>query len=119
MPASSERFVHFADVGDLAVAHLCVAVLADAGIEARVHGEALGPYPVRIGRLAITQIWVREGDVPEARVVMLESEIDHTLGTEVRGGAVADPGSLPMRIGALAVLGVLLWAVVRELMRVF
>lgn len=119
METPGARFVRFADVGDLATARLAAAVLADAGIESRVHGEALGPYPVTVGRLAVTQIWVRAEDVPDARLVMLETEIDHTLGTEVRGGAIGDPGSLPMRIAALAIAGVLLYVVVTELMEVF
>ena len=119
MPVEPDPFIHFADVGDLLTANLCAALLQDAGIEARVHGEALGPYPVTIGRLAVTEVWVRQGDVAEARLVMMEAEIEHTLGDEVRGGAIADPGSLPMRIGAVAVLGTLVWAVAHELMRVF
>ena len=119
MPPQGDPYVHLADVGDLVTARVCAAVLADAGIEARLHGESLGPYPVTVGRLAVTQVWVPATDLEEARLVMLESEIDHTLGAEMRRGAVADPMSLPMRAVA-AVIGVLLvWAVVRELMRVF
>lgn len=119
MDHGHERFVHLADLGDLASAQLCAAVLSDSGIEARVHGESLGPYPVTVGRLAVTQIWVRESDLEEARIVMLETEIDHTLGAEVHTAAIVDPGSLPMRIGALTVAVILVFAVVRELMRVF
>ena len=117
--SESEAFVPFADVGDLATARVAAAVLADAGIEARVHDESLGPYPVTIGRMAITQLWVRPADHDEARVVMLEAEIEHTLGTEVRTGALANPGSLPMRLIAAGSLMLLVYGVVRGLLRVF
>lgn len=119
MTDGTDRFVHLADVGDLIAARLCAAVLTDAGIETRVHGESLGPYPVTVGRMAVTQLWVRESDLEEAQLVMIETEIEHTLGAEVHTSALVDPGSLPMRIGALVVAAILVFAVVRELMRVF
>ena len=114
-----DPFVHLADLGDLVAGRLCAAVLADVGIEARLHGEPLGPYPVTVGRLAVTEVWVRESDLEEARLVMLESEIDHTLGAELRTSALAHPNSLPMRAVAIIVGTLFLFAVVRELMRVF
>lgn len=114
-----DPFTHFADVGDLVAGRVCAAVLEDAGIEVRLHGDSLGPYPVTVGRMAVTQIWVRESDIDLARVVMLESEIEHTLGARVRSGAVANPGSLPMRLAAIAVGALLVLAVVVELMQVF
>lgn len=119
MPETFDRFVHLADLGDLLSARVAAAVLEDSGIEVRVHGESLGPYPVTVGRMAVTQLWVRSGDVEEASLVMLESEIEHTLGAELRGGSIVDRGSLPMRIGALVLAVALVAAVVRELMRVF
>ena len=111
-------FVHFADVGDLQTAQVCAAVLEDAGIPARVHGESLGPYPVTIGRLAVTEIWVPADTVEEARVVMLETEIEHTLNEGDDAGSDLS-GSVPMRIAAVGVLVTLTWAVVRGLLRVF
>jgi len=118
-PVTTDRFVHLADVGDLITAQICVALLADAGIEARVHGESLGPYRVTVGRMAVTQIWVPGSYVEEAGAVLMEAEIDHALGTEVRGGALSNPSALPMRLAAALIGGILLFAVVRELMRVF
>ena len=50
--------------------------------------------------------------------VLTAAEIDQTLVLADRRGAVADPGSLPMRILALVVLVILVDAVVRMLMRV-
>ena len=117
--ASSQQFVHLADVGDLVSARVCVAVLGSEGIEARVHGEALGPYPVTVGRMAVTQIWVQESAVERAQELMLEAEIEHALGAEVRGGAIADREALPMKVIALLVAGLLAAAVIRALVRVF
>lgn len=119
MQESEGRFVHLADVGDLVTARVCAAVLEDAGIEARLHGDALGPYPVTVGRLAVTQVWVRHSDLEEARLVMLESEIEDTLGARLTSGSIAHPNSLPMRLMALLVGTLLVLAVAWELMRVF
>ncbi len=111
--------MHLADVGDLVSARVCVAVLGSDGIEARLHGESLGPYPVTVGRMAVTQIWVPESAVERAKVLMLEAEIEHALGAEVRGGAIADREALPMKLIALLVAIVLGAAVVRAALRVF
>jgi hypothetical protein len=114
-----DRFVLLAEVGDLLAARVSAAVLGDAGIESRLRGESLGPYPMTVGRMAVTEIWVMESDMAEARLVMLESEIEHTLGADVRSGAVADPNSLPMQVIAAGAGVILVFAVVWELMRVF
>jgi hypothetical protein len=119
MQPRAEPFVHLADVGDMVAARVCVAVLGSEGIEVRLHGESLGPYPVTIGRMAVTQIWVPESSVDRAAEVMLEAEIEHVLGVEQRGGALGDRESLPMRVMALVLLGSVSAAVVRYLMRVF
>lgn len=119
MEIRDEPFVHLADIGDLVSARVCAALLGSEGIETRLHGEALGPYPVTVGRMAITQLWVPQSEVDRAAEIMLEAEIDHVLGPEVRSGAVADPGALPMRLVALGVVAVLAAAVVVALMRVF
>jgi hypothetical protein len=114
-----EQFVHLADVGDLVSARVCAAVLGSDGIEARLHGESLGPYPVTVGRMAVTQIWVAERDLERARQLMVEAEIDHALGTEIRGGAIGDPEALPMKVIALVVATILATAVVAAALRVF
>ena len=56
-------------------ARLLVARLQAEGIDARVHGDGLGPYRLTVGELATTEIWVAEDQVPEAREVMLAAEI--------------------------------------------
>lgn len=119
MDRSAEPFVHLADVGDLAAARVCAALLGSEGIEARLHGEALGPYPVTVGRMAITQIWVPERDLELAREVMVRAEIEHALGPEIRTEGLANPEAVPMRLLALILVIVLVAVVIRLLMRVF
>ncbi|MEE9297617.1 MAG: DUF2007 domain-containing protein [Acidimicrobiia bacterium] len=119
MDRTAEPFVHLADVGDLVSARVCAALLGSEGIEARLHGESLGPYPVTVGRMAVTQIWVPESAVERGKEVMLRAEIEHALGPEVRTGALANPEAIPMRLLALILVVVLAAAVIRLLVRVF
>jgi len=84
-----------------------------------VHGETLGPYPVTVGRMAVTQIWVPESRLDRACEVLLEAEIEHALAAEVRGGAVVDREALPMKVLALLVVIVLVTAIVRAVVGVF
>ena len=111
------RFVKLATLGDVAAARLCAALLSSAGIESRLHGEALGPYPMTVGEMALTEIWVLEDDVPEAREVMLEAEIDSVLAPPV--GDEPERSDLAIRVMALGIALVLAAAVIRYLMRVF
>ena len=111
--------VSLARFGDEASARVAAALLESSGIETRIHGESLGPYKMTIGGMAVTEIWVGEADLDDAVEILTISEIDHTLSPEVRGGAVADPLNLPMRIVAAVMAIVLAAAVIRALMRVF
>lgn len=72
-----------------------------------------------VGRMAVTQIWVPEIAVERAKELMLEAEIEHALGAEVRGGAIADREALPMKLIALIVAVLLGAAVVQAALRVF
>jgi hypothetical protein len=72
-----------------------------------------------IGEMAVTEIWVAQSDLDDAIEILTVSEIEHTLNQPVRGGAVADPLNLPMRLVAGVMAIVLAAAVVRALMRVF
>jgi hypothetical protein len=115
MEDTGAHFVKLATVGDVASARLAAALLSSAGIESRVHGESLGPYPMTIGEMALTEIWVLEDDLPEAREVMLEAEVDSVLAetsTEPRA-------DFAVRALALGMAVILAAAVVRFLMRVF
>lgn len=119
MDEPTARFVSVAKVGDPSVAHLAVALLRSAGIAARAHGEALGPYRLTVGEMAVTEIWVPEPDLDDAREVLEGSEVDATPDLAVHTGALADPSTLPMRLVAGLTLAGLAWAVLRYVMRVF
>jgi hypothetical protein len=108
-----ERFLHLATVGDLALARICAARLEAEGIEVRLRGESLGPYPVTVGQLAATEIWVPAGRLEEAGSVMLEAEVDLHLGAvEAEGPTGAEPVS---RLVALAAAVALMLAVLTAL----
>jgi hypothetical protein len=117
--SDGDAFVKVASVGDPAAARIYAALLESTGIPTRLHGEALGPYVMTVGAWAVTDIWVPGATVDDAVEVLTAAEIDDTLVLADRGGAVADPGSLPMRLLALVMLVILVDAVVRTLMRVF
>lgn len=111
--------ISLARFGDEASARVAAAVLESSGISTRLHGEALGPYKMTIGEMAVTEIWIDSEDLDDAVEILTISEIDHTLSPAVRSGAVADPLNLPMRVIAGIMAIVLAAAVIRALMRVF
>jgi hypothetical protein len=119
MEPHADHMASLARFGDEASARIAAALLESSGIATRIHGEALGPYKMTIGEMAVTDIWVAEGDLDDAIEILTASEIEHTLNPAMRGGAVADPGNLPMRVLAGVMAIILAAAVVRALMRVF
>lgn len=108
------RFVCVAKVGDPGTAQILAARLQAENIEARVHSEALGPYPLTVGQMAVAEIWVAEHAVEEARTIVMDSEINVLLEP-----SQAPPWPPSARWAALAVAVVLVVAVVWRLMRVF
>ncbi len=114
-PDSVDRFVPLTTVGDVGTARVLAAVLSSEGIEARVHGEPLGPYPVTVGKLAETQIWVLGSRLDEARQILLEAEIDESL--EVLSDPDGRPAgaAAPWRFVAAGILVVIAAIVVRLL----
>ena len=72
----SDRFVCLAKLSDVNTARVAAAKLASEGIETRLHGEAFGPFPVTIGGLAETQLWVNAAQTAPAVEVMTELGID-------------------------------------------
>jgi Putative prokaryotic signal transducing protein len=53
-------------IGDPNEAQITAARLRAAGIEVRLHGENFGPYPIGLGELADTEVWVPTDQVDEA-----------------------------------------------------
>lgn len=72
----SEKYVCLATIGDPDEERVVPARLAGEGLEVRTHGEANGPFPVTVGALAITQLWVRSDDAIEAAEVLAEVGIE-------------------------------------------
>ena len=74
------HFVQLATVGDVATARLLAARLESEGIEVRVHGFSLGPYPMTVGALAETELWVLSDRIDEASTILLDAEVNDALG---------------------------------------
>lgn len=111
------RFVCVAKVGDPTTAQILAARLESEGIEARVHGEALGPYRLTVGEMAVAEVWVVEDRLDEARTVVLDSEVSAALA-DVEGGGVPD-WPIEARILATAVAIFLVAVVAIRAMRIF
>ena len=98
------RFVHLATLGDANTARIFAARLEAEGIEVRLHGDAQSIYPVTVGALAETQLWVLSDKVEEASKLLLDAELNDVLEPLDRGEPVRRSG-LPMEL-RLAALGV-------------
>ena len=68
----SEQYVCLAKIPDVNAARVAAARLESEGILSRLHGEALGPFPVTIGRLAETQLWVVDAQRDSAAEILAE-----------------------------------------------
>ena len=65
-----EPFVPLVTIGDPNEAQIVAARLRAAGIPVRMHGENFGPYPITLGELADTEIWVGREDVDRATDIL-------------------------------------------------
>jgi hypothetical protein len=72
--AKKAPFVPLLTVGDPNEAQITAARLRAAGIDVRMHGENFGPYPISLGELADTEIWVRADQVDKASAVITNTE---------------------------------------------
>jgi len=68
MAGMESSFVLLARVGGPNQAMLLRARLNSEGIEARLSGEALGPYRLNVGAMAVTEIWIPPDRMEEARL---------------------------------------------------
>ncbi len=90
-------------VGDLASANIVAARLRAEGIEARVHSPSLGPYPVTVGDMALSEIWVLEDRIDDASRVLLDIEAKNVVGFDEEYTPVGRP-SPPVEIRTVAAL---------------
>ena len=105
------HFVKLATIGDLTTARVLAARLEAEGIDVRLHSEALGPYPVTVGRLAEAELWIMEDRMEEAQTIMLDAEVNVALGPAEPSVGERKVMPIEFRLAALA-LGVviaLLW----------
>jgi hypothetical protein len=80
-----EQFSLLTKAGDRWVAELIVARLRSEGIPAHLSGDSAGPYPVSVGGLATTQVWVPARMLDEAREILDHTQ-DHIDDEIVPGG---------------------------------
>jgi len=83
------RFVKVATVGDITSGNVLAARLRAEGIEVRVHSAAFGPYPMTVGGMAETEIWVMSDRLEEASSILLDAEVNDAIYD-------ADPDSVPV-----------------------
>ena len=76
MTGMETDLVLLARVGDPNEAMLLRARLESEGIDARVRGEALGPYRLNIGAMAVTELWISPEHMEEARLILLAADVD-------------------------------------------
>jgi hypothetical protein len=112
---SGDRLVLAGSVGDAMTAQVVAARLRSVGIEAHLRGEGLGPYPMTVGRAAVTEIWVRSRDLADAREE-IDSPDDRVPPDDSPPGGDDGPA---LGLVALFTLAVLAVSVVVYLMRVF
>lgn len=108
-----EPLVTLTTMGDLIAAHVLVAHLLSEGVTAVVRGEPLGPYPVTVGRMAVTEILVPQNELEEARVVLEEIELEAS-SVAVESAGVGKSTDLRVSVMwwlvAVGVLTLVVWA---------
>ena len=114
---SGARFVHIATAGDLVEGRVLAARLEAEGIEVRLHSQSFGPYPVTVGQMAETEIWVLSDRVEEASTILLDAEVNTALAPVESEGAPSLP--LEFRIIALAVAVIVATLWVLRVIRMF
>ena len=65
-----DNFVCIAKVPGVNEARVVAARLASEGVETRLHGEPMGPFPMTVGRFAETELWVAAENRPTAAIVL-------------------------------------------------
>ena len=112
------RFVPLTRVGEPFLAGILAARLESEGIDVRLHGEAFGPYPVTVGEMAQTEIWVLEDRVEEASRILIEVEAHSTVHRADPDRK--EPSALPeVQVVAIVVGFILALTVIFWLVRVY
>ena len=102
------RFVPLTKVGDMTAARVLAARLQAEGIEVRVHSQAFGPYPVTVGQMAETELWVLSDRVEEASRILLDAEVNDAIYDAAEDATPRRGMPLEFRLIAFALGAVLL-----------
>ena len=111
------HFVRLTRVGSLPAAEILAARLRSEGIEVRVHSQAFGPYPVTVGQMAETELWVLDDRLDEASEILLDAEVNDVLEREEGTEPTALPLQLRLAAVGIAVVFTVLW--ILRVIRVF
>ena len=109
MGAMETSYVLLAKVSDPNQAMLLRARLDSEGIAAQVSGEALGPYRLNIGAMAVTEIWIAPDRMDEARLILLAADVDAIVADVEQIGP--GPSAHPVRSWVWWLVAALLVAV--------
>jgi hypothetical protein len=107
------HFVKVATFGDLIEGRVVAAKLRSEGIDTRLHSEALGPYPMTVGRLAEVEIGVPSDRLTEAGEVLLDADVNNALAPADADlpNRQATPVAIRMVALAVGLVLVLLWVI--------
>ena len=111
------RFVHIATAGDLVEGRVLAARLEAEGIEVRLHSQAFGPYPMTVGQMAETEIWVLSDRVEEASTILLDAEVNTVLSAVESDSRVGLPWEF--RVAALAIAAIVATLWILRVIRMF
>ena len=76
MESMDSTYVLLATMSDPNEAMLLRARLDAEGIGAHLRGESLGPYRLNIGSMALTEVWIAHERIEDARLILLEANVD-------------------------------------------
>ena len=114
------RFVKIATVGDITAGNVLAALLRSEGIEVRVHSQAFGPYPMTVGNMADTELWVLTDRVEQANSILLDAEVSSAIaGADPEMAEFADTRRYDMQIIALTLGAVMVGLFMLAILRVY
>jgi hypothetical protein len=88
---------------DLMSGRLAAARLESEGIPARLEGEPLGPYPVTVGGMAVTRVWVPANRLAEARQLLGQPR-DPRVPADGETGELSEPARSMVPIWGVALV---------------
>ena len=113
-------FVKIATVGDITAGNVLAARLRSEGIEVRVHSAALGPYPMTVGNMAETELWVMSDRIDEANSILLDAEVNDAIAAadpDIEGFSPAQP--FDVQVVALVLGAIMVGLFIAAILRVY